>query len=80
MTGSTVAFNWTAPAQGTPTSYILEAGSAAGLSNVAVLNTGTPATSLVVPSVPAGRYYLRLRAANALGQSVPSAEYVLVVP
>lgn len=80
VTGSTVAFNWTAPAQGTPTSYILEAGSAAGLSNVAVLNTGTPATSLVVPSVPAGRYYLRLRAANALGQSVPSAEYVLVVP
>jgi hypothetical protein len=80
VSGSTVTFTWTAPAVGTPTSYILEAGSATGLSDLAVLNTGSTATTRAVSSVPRGTYYVRLRAVNAQGSSLVSNERTVVVP
>jgi Carboxypeptidase regulatory-like domain len=79
VSGSTVTFTWTAPLVGTPTSYTFEAGSSSGLSNIAVFNTGSAATTFSVPGVPRGTYYLRLRAANALGTSPASNERVVVV-
>lgn len=80
LAGSTATLNWSAPAVGTATSYIIEAGTATGLVNIGVVNTGTTATSLAVPGVPPGTYYLRVRAANAQGASPVSNERVLTVP
>lgn len=80
VAGNVVTLAWYAPTFGPVTSYVLEAGTESGLANITTFNTGSTATSLVVPGVPPGRYYLRLRALNALGSSPPSFEHVLVVP
>lgn len=77
VAGTTVSFTWSAPLVGTPSSYVLEAGSAPGLANLAVLDTGNNVTSYVVSNVPPGTYYVRLRARNAYGSSVVSAEQVV---
>jgi hypothetical protein len=79
-TGSTVTIGWIAGASGgTPTSYVLEAGTRPGGSDAAAFDTGNDRTSFVTQGVPAGTYYLRLRSANAHGGSAPSAEVSLVV-
>jgi hypothetical protein len=78
--GSTVTLTWLAPFFGTPTSYVLEAGTASGLSDIVVFNTGSTALTLSFPGVPPGTYYVRVRAVNALGASVASNERVIVVP
>jgi hypothetical protein len=80
VSGATVTLNWVAPSSGAPTSYIVEAGSATGLSNLAVANTGSSATSVSFGGVPSGTYYVRIRAVNALGASVVSNERTVVVP
>ena len=78
VSGSTVSLTWTAPA-GAVTSYVLEAGTAAGLANLGTLSIGaTP--SLVIPGVPAGTYVLRVRAVTSAGSGAPSADVVVVVP
>ena len=46
VTGTTVRLTWGPPAQGTPASYVIEAGSSAGASNLATFDTGNPATTL----------------------------------
>jgi hypothetical protein len=80
VTGSTVSIGWMAPASGgTPESYVVEAGTHPGGRNAAAFNTGNDRTSLVTHGVPAGTYYLRLRAANAAGVGVTSTEITLVV-
>jgi len=77
---STVTFTWDAPAIGTPTSYVMEASSApGGPPNLANFNTGNALTSLVVPDVPAGTYFIRIRAVSSCGTSVPSSEEQLIV-
>ena len=80
MDGSTVTLNWTTPSFGTPTGYIIEAGSAPGLSNLAVANTGNANTTATFGGVPPGTYYVRLRAVNAQGASVVSNQRTIIVP
>ena len=80
VAGNVVTLSWFAPVFGPATRYVLEAGTASGLSNIVVFDTGSAATSLVVPGVPPGTYFLRLRAVNAQGVSLPSFERELVVP
>jgi len=77
--GSTLNLSWTAPAGGSPTSYIIEAGSASGLADLASFSTGTTATSFVANNVANGVYYVRVRATNGDGTSDPSNEVPVVV-
>ena len=80
MSGNVVTFSWAAPLDGSPTGYLVEAGSMPGLSNLAVFSSGSAATTLTVTHVPRGTYYVRLRAVNALGAGPPSFDTVVVVP
>src|SRR5688500_406657 len=78
VVGSTVTLMWMSPVGGDPpTSYILEAGSAPGLANIAAFDTGTTSTTFVATNVPAGTYFLRVKARNADGVSGPSNEITL---
>jgi hypothetical protein len=73
-----VTLTWLAPAGGcAATAYVVHAGSAAGLSDLAIFNVGA-STSLVV-SAPLGTYFVRVVAQNAFGQSVASNEIVVTV-
>jgi hypothetical protein len=78
--GSTVVLTWSAPASGgAPSAYIVEAGSAPGLANLANFSTGNTATSFSASGVGAGTYFVRVKATNAAGTSVASNEATLVV-
>jgi predicted phage tail protein len=78
--GSVVTLTWIAPTTGDPpTSYAIEAGSAAGQANIANFDTGSTATTLAVFNVPSGTYFVRVRALNSAGGSAPSNEFQLVV-
>jgi predicted phage tail protein len=78
--GGTVTLTWNPPSGGCAvTSYVLQAGSAAGLSNLANSNTGNTATSFIAPGVGVGTYFVRILAANTYGQSAASNESTLVV-
>ncbi len=70
--GSTITLTWLPPATGaTPTSYIIEAGSASGLADLASVTTGTTATSFSTTGVGDDIYYLRVRAATSAGNVLP---------
>jgi hypothetical protein len=73
--GSTVNLQWTAPSGNAHTGFVIEAGSAPGLSNLAVLSLGN-VTSFST-SAPPGTYYVRVRAVNSRGASTPSNEVVV---
>jgi hypothetical protein len=78
--GSSVTLSWTAPDAGAaPTDYVIEAGSAPGLADLANFSTGDAVTVFTASGVGAGRYYVRLRSANAAGRSTPSGETLLIV-
>src|SRR5262249_19467282 len=80
VVGARVTLVWTAPAGGdAPASYVVEAGSSGGRADLANFDTGNSATSLTVDSVPAGVYYVRVRARNSAGVSGPSADVVVTV-
>ena len=72
---STVALAW-APATtgGTAQRYIVDGGNAPGVYNLGSSTFPASTTSTSVGNVPAGTYYLRVRAQNAIGTSTPSAE------
>jgi hypothetical protein len=57
--------------------YQLTAGSAQGLSNYGAINAA--GTSIVVPGVPNGVYYVRVVAMNAAGVSAPTVDHVVQV-
>jgi choice-of-anchor C domain-containing protein len=80
VSGSAVTFSWTAAVPGgVPSSYIVEAGRFSGASDITVFDTASAATSLTVASVPAGTYFVRMRARNVAGTSGPSNEVTVVV-
>jgi hypothetical protein len=68
---------WDPPEGRRPISYIVEAGTRPGLSDVAVFDTGNSLTSVYVASVPPGTYYARVRARSASGVSDPSNEITI---
>ncbi len=62
------------------TGYQLQAGTAPGLSNAAVLLLPSAPLAFVAPGVPAGTYYVRIVATSALGLGFVSNEVTIVVP
>lgn len=78
VTGSSVTLTWNASQGGSAVSYVLEAGTAPGMSNAARANVGA-VTSLAVHAVPANTYYVRIVAVNGAAASAPSNEIVVVV-
>jgi enediyne biosynthesis protein E4 len=77
--GFNVTLNWQAPVSGAALSgYLLEVGSAPGITNLAAFLLG-PATTLNA-AAPPGTYYVRVRARNAAGAGSASNEVVVTVP
>jgi hypothetical protein len=75
-----VTLAWTAPTtDDAPPGYIIEAGSAPGLDNLASYNTGSTATSFLTTGIPSGTYFVRVRATDGAGTSGPSNESTVVV-
>jgi hypothetical protein len=83
VTGNSVTVNWTPslPHAGSPSSpassYVLQAGSAPGVSNL--FNASVGATTTASGVLPAGTYYWRVLGVNSGGLSAPSAEAQFVV-
>jgi hypothetical protein len=78
--GSTVTLTWSAPASGDAvSSYMIEAGAAPGLADLANFATGNTGTSFSADGIGNGTYYVRVRAQNAAGTSAASNESALVV-
>jgi hypothetical protein len=75
----TVTLSWTPPTGEVTTGFVVEAGSAPGLSNLAALEVPAGST-LTVPNVPSGSYYVRVRSRNDLGIGLPSNERRIDVP
>ena len=78
VAGSNVTLNWGAPAGQSVSSYLLEVGSAPGLSNLLVFDTGSAATSLAATAAP-GVYFARLRSRNACGTGAPTPDLQVVI-
>ena len=76
--GGTLVLSWTA-ASGSPSTYIVEAGTSPGASNLANSDLGSSATTFRSTGVAAGTYYVRIRARNACGISGPSNELTFAV-
>jgi hypothetical protein len=74
----TVALSWISPPELT-TGFVVEAGSAPGLADIATLSIAS-GTALTVPDVPPGSYDVRVRARNDIGASVPSNAVRVDVP
>jgi hypothetical protein len=78
VAGSTVTITWSAPASGgAPSSYQLRAGTAPGLTDITTMTVN--GTTLVVPGVPNGAYYVRVVAGNAAGVSAATADHLIRV-
>jgi hypothetical protein len=78
VSGSTIYFTWNLSS--TATTYVLEAGSASGQSNLASIDLNNGLNAYSVPSVPRGTYFVRLRAKNSCGTSAASSDVRVVVP
>jgi hypothetical protein len=81
--GTTAVLSWTAPAldgaiEDRPTSYVIEAGTTPGATDVATVSVGN--VTRIEANVPTGTYYVRVRAVNEYGDSEPTADLVLVAP
>ena len=69
---------WSPSVTGDIVTYVVEAGSVPGLSNL--YNAPVGATTSVTAQPPPGAYYVRVRAQNACGTSPPSPERAVIVP
>jgi hypothetical protein len=79
VSGLTITLSWMAPSSGSPTSYVIEAGSRPGASDIASgFNTNSTATRFVA-SAPPGTYLVRVRALYGSQLSGPSNEVAVVV-
>lgn len=78
VSGTTVGLSWSAGGGGAPTSYVIAAASSPGGAPFTTATFG--GTSISIPGVPRGTYFLRLVAVNAAGTSAASNEITLVVP
>jgi hypothetical protein len=77
---STATLSWTPATSGGPAArYIVEAGTASGLSNAGVFTLNSTATTATFGGVPSGTYFVRVRAQNAAGTSGPSPQAQLTV-
>jgi hypothetical protein len=71
-------FAWTPAAAGSAaTSFVLEAGTSSGATDVMVFDTLSAGTTFVSPGLPNGTYFVRVRARNAAGTSAPSNEIIV---
>ena len=78
VNGTTVTLTWNGPGAGSaPTSYLVEASVAP--SGPLVASLPVVATTLTVPNVPQGVYYVRVRALTSDAQSAPSNEVTVAV-
>lgn len=79
VSGTTLTLTWGAPASGgAPLGYLIDAGTGPGGSNIAAgVNVGNILGASA--AVPVGQYFIRVRAANALGAGLPSNEIVAQV-
>ena len=75
VSGSIVDLSWQTVA--VAASYIVEAGSGPGLSNLASIDNGS--LTRLTAAAPPGTYYVRVRARNACGTGPASNEIVVVV-
>ena len=86
LSGQNVTFQWSAPASGSPTSYVVEASDApAGPANLANFDTNGTDPRLSAANVTSGTYYIRVYARNSscaspLFLSPASNEVLMVVP
>jgi hypothetical protein len=76
--GSNVTLNWS-DGGGSPSSFVIEAGSFSSGANLANIDTLNTATSFLAPGVGSGTYFVRVRAKNACGVSGASNEVVVRV-
>ena len=80
VSGSSVTLTWNAPTSGgAPSGYLLDVGSASGLSNLGIYVTGSTATQFSASGIASGSYYVRVRATNGMGSSPASNEAVIVI-
>ncbi|MEZ5420750.1 MAG: fibronectin type III domain-containing protein [Vicinamibacterales bacterium] len=78
VAGSTVTLTWSAATTGgSSTSYLVEAGTAPGLSDLGVVSSA--AATLTVPAVPDGTYSVRVRAMGPAGTSPPGPDLTVIV-
>jgi hypothetical protein len=86
VSGQNVTLQWSAPASGSPTSYVVQASDApAGPANLANFDTNSTDPRLSATNVPTGTYYIRVHARNSscassTFTSPASNEVLLVIP
>lgn len=79
VNGRGVVLQWTDPSPNTATGVRIEAGSASGLSDLAVMDFPYWVTGHAIEPVPPGRYYVRVRARSAGGWGPSSNEQIVPV-
>ena len=78
VSGTTVTLTWSPPSTGgVPTGYQIEAAFSPGGAVIATLSIA--GTTAVVPNVPVGTYFVRVRALNGGAASAPSNEVTVTV-
>jgi TonB family protein len=77
VAGNLLTLSWQAPSPPAG-AYVIEAGTASGLSNIAIVQVAATPTSLTA-SVPNGTYFIRVKALNQGVPTAPSNEVVVTV-